>query len=46
MGGLTAAYTTATDVGRLGVLLESGAAVDLDGAFTVPLTVAGLWRFR
>lgn len=46
MAGVTAAYTFETDVGRLGVLLESGAAVDIGGALAVPVTLAGLWRFR
>lgn len=46
MGGLTIAYSVATEIGRLGLLLESGAALDLDGALAVPVTLAGLWRFR
>ncbi len=48
MAGIAVAYSVETRFGRLGLLAEGGPsflATNLD-RWTVPVTVAGLWRFR
>ena len=48
MGGIAVAYSLETSVGRFGLLAEAGPSflVSNFDRWTLPLTVAGMWRFQ